>query len=107
VLAAVVYTGNHNDSVLPKSFHIDEKQEKDIRKNFQRYGQFPKILIVTEKLLTDFDTPILYAMYLDKPMRDHTLLQAIARVNRPYENEAQDGTCQAARLRARFRRHLR
>ena len=29
----------------------------------------------------------LYAMYLDKPMRDHTLLQAIARVNRPYEDE--------------------
>jgi type I restriction enzyme, R subunit len=38
--------------------------------------------------LTGFDAPILYAMYLDKPMRDHTLLQAIARVNRPYENEA-------------------
>ena len=50
----------------------------------------PKILIVTEKLLTGFDAPVLYAMYLDKPMRDHTLLQAIARVNRPYENEAQE-----------------
>jgi type I restriction enzyme R subunit len=47
----------------------------------------PKILIVTEKLLTGFDAPILYCMYLDKPMRDHTLLQAIARVNRPYEDE--------------------
>ncbi len=43
---------------------------------------------MTEKLLTGFDAPILYAMYLDKPMRDHTLLQAITRVNRPYENEA-------------------
>ena len=42
---------------------------------------------MTEKLLTGYDVPILYAMYLDKPMRDHTLLQAIARVNRPYENE--------------------
>ena len=52
--------------------------------------EFPKILIVTEKLLTGFDAPILYAMYLDKPMRDHTLLQAIARVNRPYENEADE-----------------
>ena len=88
--SAVVYTGTNNDSALLKSFHIDEKQEKDIRKNFQRYGQSPKILIVTEKLLTGFDAPILYAMYLDKPMRDHTLLQAIARVNRPYENEAQE-----------------
>src|SRR5207237_5294019 len=64
------------------------KREKQIRKNFTRVGEWPKILIVTEKLLTGFDAPILYAMYLDKPMRDHTLLQAIARVNRPYENEA-------------------
>jgi len=47
----------------------------------------PKILIVTEKLLTGYDAPILYCMYLDKPMRDHVLLQAIARVNRPYEDE--------------------
>ncbi len=42
------------------------------------------ILIVTAKLLTGFDAPILQAMYLDKPMRDHTLLQAICRTNRPY-----------------------
>ncbi len=86
----VVYTGNNNDRELLKEFHIDEKKEKEIRKNFIKYGAFPKILIVTEKLLTGFDAPILYAMYLDKPMRDHTLLQAIARVNRPYENEAQE-----------------
>ena len=56
----------------------------------RKLGKLPKILIVTEKLLTGFDAPILYAMYLDKPMRDHTLLQAIARVNRPYENEAEE-----------------
>ncbi|MHA1353398.1 MAG: type I restriction enzyme subunit R domain-containing protein, partial [Candidatus Heimdallarchaeaceae archaeon] len=47
----------------------------------------PKILIVTQKLLTGFDAPVLYCMYLDKPMRDHVLLQAIARVNRPYEDK--------------------
>lgn len=86
----VVYTGNNNDKPLLKEFHIDEKKEKQIRKNFNKFSELPKILIVTEKLLTGFDAPILYAMYLDKPMRDHTLLQAIARVNRPYENEAQE-----------------
>jgi len=43
-----------------------------------------EILIVCDMLLTGFDAPILQAMYLDKGMRDHTLLQAIARVNRPY-----------------------
>ncbi len=88
--SAVVYTGNHNDPAELKKHHIDEKTEKQIRKGFPKFGTTPKILIVTEKLLTGFDAPILYAMYLDKPMRDHTLLQAIARVNRPYENEAEE-----------------
>lgn len=83
----VVYTGNNNDSELLKEFHLDPKKERAIRKSFTKLDQQPKILIVTEKLLTGFDAPVLYAMYLDKPMRDHTLLQAIARVNRPYENE--------------------
>ena len=86
----VVFTGNNNDSALLKEFHLDPKKEKQIRKSFGKLDQMPKILIVTEKLLTGFDAPVLYAMYLDKPMRDHTLLQAIARVNRPYENEAQE-----------------
>jgi type I restriction enzyme R subunit len=86
----VVYTGNNNDSALLKEFHLDPKKERQIRKSFGKLEQQPKILIVTEKLLTGFDAPVLYAMYLDKPMRDHTLLQAIARVNRPYENEAQE-----------------
>ena len=84
----IVFTGNNNDPPRLKKWHIDEKKERQIRKNFIKMGEWPKILIVTEKLLTGFDAPILYVMYLDKPMRDHTLLQAIARVNRPYENEA-------------------
>ncbi|MCS1411605.1 MAG: Type-1 restriction enzyme R protein [Verrucomicrobia subdivision 3 bacterium] len=88
--SAVVYTGNNNDSALLKEFHLDETKEREIRKNFGKLDQQPKILIVTEKLLTGFDAPVLYAMYLDKPMRDHVLLQAIARVNRPYENEARE-----------------
>jgi type I restriction enzyme R subunit len=83
----IVFTGNNNDGQHLKKWHLDEKRERQIRKNFTKPGEWPKILIVTEKLLTGFDAPILYAMYLDKPMRDHTLLQAIARVNRPYENE--------------------
>jgi len=83
----VVYTGNNNDTEDLKAYHNDAKREKEIRKKFTKLDEQPKILIVTEKLLTGYDAPILYAMYLDKPMRDHTLLQAIARVNRPYENE--------------------
>jgi len=85
--SAVVYTVNHNDPPHLKEFRLADKKEKDLRKMFVKQETLPRILIVTEKLLTGYDAPILYAMYLDKPMRDHTLLQAIARVNRPYENE--------------------
>src|SRR5687768_16342797 len=50
-----------------------------------------KMLIVRSKLLTGFDAPILQTMYLDKPLRDHTLLQAICRTNRPYGEEKTHG----------------
>lgn len=85
--STVVYTAAHDDSTLLAEYRLDEQGEKRVRKAFIKPGVQPKILIVTEKLLTGFDAPILYCMYLDKPMRDHTLLQAIARVNRPYEEE--------------------
>jgi type I restriction enzyme R subunit len=83
----VVYSSVHNDDATLKRYYLVPDQEKKVRKDFTKKGKFPKILIVTEKLLTGFDAPILYCMYLDKPMRDHVLLQAIARVNRPYEDE--------------------
>jgi type I restriction enzyme, R subunit len=70
-----------------KKHYLADDAEKAVRKAFRKPEELPKILIVTEKLLTGFDAPILYCMYLDKPMRDHVLLQAIARVNRPYEDE--------------------
>lgn len=51
----------------------------------------PKILIVTDMLLTGFDAPILQTMYLDKPLKEHRLLQAIARTNRPYNDVKEAG----------------
>ena len=83
----VVYSPSHNDPEELRRYHLSEEKEKRIRKDFIKPDKMPKILIVTEKLLTGFDAPILYCMYLDKPMRDHALLQAIARVNRPYNDE--------------------
>ncbi len=85
--SAVVYSSGHHDLPELAKYHLSEEAEKRIRKQFRASQKLPKILIVTEKLLTGFDAPILYCMYLDKPMRDHVLLQAIARVNRPYEDE--------------------
>jgi type I restriction enzyme R subunit len=95
-VSRVVYTAGHNDEELLKRYQITEEEEKKVRKAFVKAGEQPEILIVTEKLLTGFDAPILYCMYLDKPMRDHTLLQAIARVNRPYETD--DGIAKPAGL---------
>jgi type I restriction enzyme R subunit len=83
----VVYTGAHNDTPELTKHQLSEDREKELRRAFIKPSTLPKILIVTEKLLTGFDAPVLYCMYLDKPMRDHALLQAIARVNRPYEEQ--------------------
>jgi len=86
--STVVYTSAHNDEPPLTDYRLEDAEEKKVRKLFAKPGALPKILLVTEKLLTGFDAPILYCMYLDKPMRDHTLLQAIARANRPWENDA-------------------
>lgn len=82
-----VYTSNPSDVVdrpLVSKVQLAEDAEKRVRKEFPKAEGGPKLLIVTDKLLTGYDAPILYCMYLDKPMRDHVLLQATARVNRPY-----------------------
>ena len=59
---------------------------RKITENFKEKDR-PKLLIVTDKLLTGFDAPVLQIMYLDKVMNGHTLLQAIARTNRPFEGK--------------------
>ena len=82
-----VYSENVNDVVERPhvaELQLSEEQERTVRLTFKKADEDPKILIVTDKLLTGYDAPLLYCMYLDKPMRDHVLLQAIARVNRPY-----------------------
>ena len=84
---APVYTENSDDAVkrpLVAELQLSPQREADTRLMFKKADEDPKLLIVTDKLLTGFDAPLLYCMYLDKPMRDHVLLQAIARVNRPY-----------------------
>lgn len=82
-----IYTESAVDIVdrpLVAQLQLSEEQEEQARRLFKKSNENPKILIVTDKLLTGYDAPVLYCMYLDKPMRDHVLLQAIARVNRPY-----------------------
>ncbi len=83
----VIYTENSSDAIerpLVAELQLSSDREADVRSLFKKPAEDPKILIVTDKLLTGYDAPLLYCMYLDKPMRDHVLLQAMARVNRPY-----------------------
>jgi len=67
-----------------------EAIRKEIVRRFKE-EDLPKLLIVTAMLLTGFDAPILQVMYLDKPMKEHRLLQAIARTNRPYKGVKRAG----------------
>lgn len=71
--------------------YLDDDAEKAAKKAFKARGTDPQILIVCDKLLTGFDAPIEHVMYLDKPLREHNLLQAIARTNRTYTFKGEDG----------------
>ncbi len=64
-----------------------EKYEKDVVDSFKHNDDGIEVIIVVDKLLTGFDAPRNTVLYLAKDLRDHNLLQAIARVNRLYENK--------------------
>ncbi|CAE6500790.1 type I restriction endonuclease subunit R [Candidatus Nitrosotenuis uzonensis] len=80
----VVMTGSASD---PKDWqeHIRNKlRRKHIGDNFKDPEHELKLIIVRDMFLTGYDAPSLHTMYLDKPIKGHTLMQAIARVNRVY-----------------------
>lgn len=72
-------------------FARSRDEEEKLLDRFRDPNDPLQLLIVTAKLLTGFDAPILQAMYLDKPMKDHTLLQAICRTNRTYGDKKTHG----------------
>ena len=72
---------------MMKRYGSEEDYNKQIINAF-KFGDEPEILIVVDKLLTGFDAPRNTVLYLARRMKDHTLLQAIARVNRLYENDS-------------------
>ncbi|MBF0182190.1 MAG: type I restriction endonuclease subunit R [Magnetococcales bacterium] len=81
--AVVMHTKGGKDD--PYAGHRLEKDaEEKLLDRFRDPADPLKFLIVTSKLLTGFDAPILQVMYLDKPIKDHNLLQAICRTNRVY-----------------------
>jgi len=83
---AVVIDTNNDKEDRFKDFRRDRDQEAKLLDQFRDPKNPLKLVIVTSKLLTGFDAPILQVMYLDKTMKDHTLLQAICRTNRTYDD---------------------
>ncbi len=89
--SAIVMTTAQNDPPEWKR-HIREKEaEEKLLDRFRDPADPFQFIIVTSKLLTGFDAPILQVMYLDKPMKDHNLLQAICRTNRTFGQEKTHG----------------
>ena len=90
--SAVIISGDHNDSeeFTPYTNPVEHKKQiEDFKKPFgvgEGESQL-SFLIVKDMLLTGFDAPIAQVMYLDRKLTDHTLLQAIARVNRTGKNK--------------------
>jgi type I restriction enzyme R subunit len=84
--AAVVMTTVKDDPQEWDKWNLDREQEATIKDRFRDINDPLKFVIVTAKLLTGFDAPIEGVMYLDKPLRAHTLFQAVCRTNRRWTN---------------------
>ena len=83
----VLYTSSKGDSDLIQRFHTDPEERDSIVERFKEPDENPSLLVVHNMLLTGFDAPILKTMYLDRNLKDHNLLQAIARTNRPADGK--------------------
>lgn len=84
----VMSTSANDDFEFKQKWGVDKAKQEKIVDAFNDADSDLKFIIVTAKLLTGFDAPILQTMYLDKSLKDHTLLQAICRTNRLFPNKS-------------------
>lgn len=84
----VISISANDDFEFKRKWGIDKGEQEKIIDEFNDAQSDLKFIIVTAKLLTGFDAPILQTMYLDKSIKDHTLLQAICRTNRLYKGKS-------------------
>jgi type I restriction enzyme R subunit len=82
----VLITADGDDENLLQQFHTTKEERETVVQEFKD-DENPKLLVVCDMLLTGFDAPVLKAMYLDRNLKNHNLLQAIARTNRPAEGK--------------------
>jgi type I restriction enzyme R subunit len=80
----VISTTANDDFAFKQQWALDKSQQEKVVEEYEDATSELKFIIVTAKLLTGFDAPICQTMYLDKSLKDHTLLQAICRTNRLY-----------------------
>ena len=80
--SAIIMSATNKDEERLVRHHISEERRKELIARFCKPGDPLSILVVCDMLLTGFDAPVEQVMYLDSPLKEHTLLQAIARVNR-------------------------
>jgi len=83
----VVMTSSSSDGPEIAKHYTTKQQRKDLSERMKDPADELKIVIVRDMWLTGFDAPCLNTMYVDKPMRGHTLMQAIARVNRVFKDK--------------------
>lgn len=83
----IVMTGSSSDKALIRPHLYSKQTKKALEKRFKDPQDEFKVVIVRDMWLTGFDVPPLHTMYIDKPMRGHTLMQAITRVNRVFKDK--------------------
>ncbi|WP_284451182.1 type I restriction endonuclease subunit R [Methylophaga thalassica] len=83
----IVMTGSASDKPLLQPHIYNKKTKKRLEKRFKDINDPLKLVIVRDMWLTGFDAPCCHTMYIDKPMKGHNLMQAIARVNRVFKNK--------------------
>jgi len=83
----LVMTVSSSDKPEIAKFYLSKEQRRTLADRFKDPEDELKLVIVVDMWLTGFDVPCLHTMYIDKPMKGHTLMQAIARVNRVYKDK--------------------
>lgn len=84
--SAIIISGSNDDEAHQVKQHTEKDEHKRLVERFLKPADPLSILIVCDMLITGFDAPIKQVMYLDASLKEHTLLQAIARVNRVYDD---------------------
>ncbi|TPK94794.1 HsdR family type I site-specific deoxyribonuclease [Mesorhizobium sp. B2-4-12] len=85
---ALIMSASNNDSARLQAHHLSKRERDNRIARFKRKDDPLKMLVVCDMLLTGFDAPVEQVLYLDAPLKEHTLLQAIARVNRTADGKS-------------------